>query len=78
VTELLTAFEVDIAKFWKVNEKFFDILTKSELEAVCEEIGIAKAMGQKEFDKAKGGKKDEFIKLALNVKDFEYQGKIPI
>lgn len=77
VTQLLTAFEIDIAKFWRVNEKLFDVLTKSELEVVCEEIGIVKAMGQKEFDKAKVGKKDELVKLILNVNDFDYIGKIP-
>lgn len=76
VEGVLKTLGVDIADFWKINPDFLDVLTKAELEAVCEELGIAKAMG-KEFDKVKNGKKPDFIKAILSIEGFEYKGKIP-
>jgi ParB family chromosome partitioning protein len=77
IVGLLNAFNVDLARYWKVNEKFFDTLTKTELDAVCVEIGLAAALGEKPYAKAKAGSKADFIKAVLSVDGFEYKGKIP-
>ncbi|MBK6616366.1 PRTRC system ParB family protein [Ottowia sp.] len=68
---------VDLGKFWKLSAEFLGLLTKSEIGAVAEEVGLAAAMGDKEFKKALGGKKEECIKALLAVQDFPYQGAVP-
>lgn len=76
VEGVLKTLKVDLADYWKINEVFLDVLTKAELEAVCDELGIATAMG-KDFDKSKNGKKSDFIKAILAIDGFDYKGKIP-
>lgn len=72
----LTALDIQIEQYWKVNETFFDILTKTELDAVCQEIGLAKAAG-KTYDSLKNGKKADFVKAMLKVDGFRYEGAVP-
>lgn len=76
IVSFLKALDVRIENFWKLNETFADLLTKTELDAVCTEIGLDMAMG-KEYAKAKGGSKADFVKAVLAVEGFEYVGKIP-
>ena len=73
---MLKFMEVDLAKHWKLNADFLELLTKSEIEVVAEELGLKDALGEK-YAKAKGGKKDEFIKALLEIKTFVYEGKVP-
>lgn len=72
----LKALDVKIEQFWKVNETFFDMLTKSELDAVCQEIGLAKAAG-KTYASLKNGSKKDFVAAMLKVQGFTYEGAIP-
>ena len=72
----LTALDIQIEQYWKVNETFFDILTKTELDAVCQEIGLAKAAG-KTYDSLKNGKKADYVKAMLKVDGFRYEGAVP-
>jgi ParB family transcriptional regulator, chromosome partitioning protein len=72
----LNALEVKLEDHWKVNETFFDILTKTELDAVCAEIGLADAAG-KHYATARNGNKKDFITAMLKVEGFNYVGAIP-
>ena len=72
----LAALDIKIEQYWKVNETFFDILTKTELDAVCQEIGLATAAG-KTYDSLKNGKKADFVKAMLKVDGFRYEGAVP-
>ncbi|MFA6120890.1 MAG: PRTRC system ParB family protein [Sideroxydans sp.] len=74
--EMLKFMEVDLAKHWKLNAEFLDLLTKSEIEVIAEELGLKAALGD-QYAKAKGGKKDEFIKALMECKNFDFEGKIP-
>lgn len=74
--EMLTFMEVDMAKHFKLNAEFLDLLTKSEIEVVADEIGLRAAMGNG-YTKAIIGKKDDLIKTLLAVEGFDYVGKIP-
>jgi ParB family transcriptional regulator, chromosome partitioning protein len=76
VVGFLAALDIRIEAFWKVNETFFDILTKTELDAVCQEIGLAAAAG-KTYDSLKNGKKADYIKAMLKVDGFRYEGAVP-
>jgi ParB family chromosome partitioning protein len=73
---MLKFMQVDLAKHWKLNTAFLELLTKSEIEVVAEEFGLKAALGVK-YAKAISGKKDEMIKLLLAVEGFVYEGKVP-
>jgi ParB family chromosome partitioning protein len=72
---LMKFLQVDLAKYWKLNEEYLNLLTKSEIEVVAEELGLKAAMGEK-YAKAANGKKDEFVKSLLNIDGFDYTGKV--
>lgn len=74
--ELLAFMEVDLANHWKLNVEFLDLLTKSEIEVIAEELGLKAALGDK-YSKAMGGKKTEIIKALLAIEGFDYVGKVP-
>lgn len=73
---MLKFMQLDLAKHWKLNTAFLELLTKSEIEVVAEEIGLKAALGEK-YAKAISGKKDEMIKALLAVEGFVYEGKVP-
>ena len=76
VVGFLQACDVKLDDHWKVNETFFDTLTKTELDAVCVEIGLADAAG-KHYAGLKNGAKKDFVKAMLKVEGFNYLGAIP-
>ncbi len=76
LVQLLKYLEIDLARHWKLCEDFLKLLTKSEIEAVCDEIGLKSCMGGA-FAKTMSGKKDEIIKSLLKVGSFTYEGKVP-
>ena len=69
--------DIQMGDHWKLDESFLKLLTKSELEVLAEEIGLAAAMGEKAFNKAGAGKKDAFIAALLAVDGFVYAGVVP-
>lgn len=77
IVRILTYLNADLAQHWKLNADYLGLLTKSEIEVVADEIGLKTHMGEKEFSKLMGGKKDEIIKGLLNVEGFVYEGKVP-
>lgn len=74
---LLEWMQADLGKHWKLNQEYLDLLTKSEIGAVAEEIGLKAHIGEKEFSKKMSGKKDEIVKALLNVEGFASEGKVP-
>lgn len=76
VTGYLKALDIKIESYWKLNETFLDILTKTEIDAVCIELGLADAAG-KHYDKLKNGPKKDFVKGMLEVQGFQYVGAVP-
>ena len=76
LVQILTYLDIDLGRHWKLCEEFLKLLTKSEIEAMCDEIGLKVAMGGA-FAKAMSGKKDDIVKALLNVAAFPYEGKVP-
>lgn len=74
VKTLLSYLEADLGKHWAVSKDFLNLLTKSEIEAVCTDIGLASSMP--DFKKVIGGKKDEAIN-AIMSSGFDFTGKVP-
>lgn len=75
LTELMGWLDVDLRKFWRMGQDFLEIMTKSEVESVAYEVGVATHMGDK-FTKAGSGKKGDFIK-ALLESGYDFTGKVP-
>lgn len=77
---LVKESKADLGKYFNLatsnGKEFLKKLTKNQICAIAEELGIAKAMGQT-FRSLSAGKKDEFIESVTTVKDFDYQGKVP-
>ncbi|TWO71564.1 PRTRC system ParB family protein [Caenimonas sedimenti] len=76
IVGLLKGLDVQIEQFWKLNETFLDVLTKSEIDAVCQEIGLAKAAG-KTYGSLRNGSKKEYVAAMLKVEGFNYTGAVP-
>jgi ParB family chromosome partitioning protein len=76
VVSMLKTFDAKLSEHWKVSADFFQLLTKNEIDAVCAEIGITKAMGD-EYAKARNQGKDDYINAILSVANFDYRGRIP-
>lgn len=72
----LKALEIKLEEHWQVNGTFFEILTKTELDAVCQELGIDKAAG-KTYASLKNGSKKDFVAAMLKVQGFTYLGAVP-
>ena len=76
LTQLLVWSKLDLAADWVLNKEYLELLTKSEIEVVAEEIGLKAHFGDK-FGKVMSGKKDELLKALLNAEGFDYARKVP-
>jgi PRTRC genetic system ParB family protein len=68
--------KLDLTKHWQLDKEFLDLLTKSEIEFICVEIGLNKAITTG-FKKLFGEKKPDLIDKLLKVKGFNYSATIP-
>lgn len=76
VAKILKVMDVKLEQYWKLTASFLDVLTKTEIDAVCKEIGIEAHMG-KEYSKALQSSKADLIKAVTELKDFQYVGAVP-
>ena len=76
IKKALQFMQRDIGLYWKLNSEYLQLLTKSEIQVVATELGIAQHVGDG-FAKMMSNKKDEIIKALLSLDGFDYQGKVP-
>lgn len=76
IKRLLTFMQADLSAHWVLNGEYLNLLTKSEMQVIAEELGIVTHLGEK-FGKLMSGKKEEIIKSLLAIADFDYKGKVP-
>lgn len=76
VAGMLTTLGVKLEEHWVMDQVLLSKLTKNEIDAICEELGIKKAMGES-YAKALNGKKDDYIKAVLGIEGFTYRGLVP-
>jgi hypothetical protein len=76
LTRLCKHHHLDLAKHWKLCKEFLELITKSEMMVVADELGIRAALGDN-FKKVFGKSKSEVIDALLAVDGFDYTGKIP-
>lgn len=75
LTALLRASGATITQYWKPDAVFWALLTKSEIDALGSEIGLAAHFGEKW--KPLLGKKKAEIEAAIAAIDFDFFGKVP-
>ncbi len=78
LTSLCKYHQLDLAKHWNLqkSKEFLELLTKSELKVLTDELGMRKALGDR-FTKLFNQSKPEVIEALLKVDGFDYAGKVP-
>lgn len=74
--KVMTYLEIDMKEHWSINKAFLELLTKSELKVLAEDIGMSVALGD-QYNAVMKLKHDEIISKLLTIEGFEYQGVIP-
>ncbi|MBU66298.1 MAG: chromosome partitioning protein ParB [Cupriavidus sp.] len=76
--ELCRHHKLDLRPHWNLQnaQDFLEMLTKSEMKVLADEMGIRKALGD-QFAKLFNKPKPEVIAGLLAVKNFDYSGKVP-
>ena len=65
-----------VERHWKADKAFFELLTKSEIEGVCTEIGLKIHLGSG-FAKLFAKKKDDLVQTIMATDGFDFAGKVP-
>ena len=76
IKTMMTILGIELKTHWKISSEFFELLTKTEIDAVCVELGIDKAAGT-DYAKLKNGGKADYVKAMLSVAGYDFSGKIP-
>lgn len=76
LVELCALHGLDLGKHWKLNKTFLDLLTKSEMKVLVDEIGLRDALGE-QYAKTFNKPKPELIDALLAVDGFDYADKVP-
>lgn len=76
--DLCRYHKLDLMRHWNLqkSQDFLEMLTKSEMKVLADEMGIRNALGD-QFAKLFNKPKPEVIAGLLAVKDFDYNGKVP-
>jgi len=76
LTQLCKSHKLDLKKHWKLDKEFLELITKSEMMVLADELGIRAALGDN-FKKVFAKSKSEVIEALLAVEGFDYEGKLP-
>ncbi|MFL9886798.1 PRTRC system ParB family protein [Paraburkholderia agricolaris] len=76
LTQLCQTHKLDLRKHWKLDKELLELITKSEMMVLADELGIRAALGDN-FRKVFGKSKPEVIDALLAVEGFDYAGKLP-
>lgn len=75
VKQLLNLADQVIESHWKPDDALWALLTKSEIDSIGTEIGLAAHLGER-WKKLIGGKKDELL-TGIKESGFDFTNKIP-
>jgi PRTRC genetic system ParB family protein len=76
LTQLCKSHKLDLKKHWKLDKEFLELITKSEMTVLADELGIRAALGDN-FKKVFAKSKPEVIEALLKVEGLDYVGKLP-
>lgn len=74
--EILNWSKTDFSKYWKIDEEFLTLLTKSEIEYVVTEVKLTQQLGS-DIQKIFALKKPEIIAKIIGIPDVNFVGLIP-
>ena len=77
VAEIARRWKYDIRADWVVDKKFLELFTKPMLREIALEAGFVRHMGEKNFARLYGGKRDDLIKGMLGSPGFAWKGILP-
>lgn len=76
LVQLCRQHGLDLTQHWKLSKNFLELITKSEMMVVADELGLRAALGER-FKKVFAKPKGEVIEALLTVEGFDYTGKVP-
>ncbi|MCX5545498.1 PRTRC system ParB family protein [Paraburkholderia sp. CNPSo 3076] len=76
LTQMCRHHKLDLTKHWKLDKEFLELITKSEMKVVADELGLRTAMCGDHFKKVFAKSKAEVIEALLSVEGFDYAGKV--
>lgn len=76
LTQLCKVHKLDLKKHWKLDKAFLELITKSEMMVLADELGIRSRLADN-FKKVFAKSKPEVIEALLKVEGFDYEGKLP-
>ena len=76
LTQLCKSHKLDLKKHWTLDKEFLELITKSEMTVLADELGIRAALGD-DFRKVFAKSKPEVIEALLKIEGFDYAGKLP-
>ena len=76
LTQLCKTHGLDLKKHWRLDKEFLELITKSEMMVLADELGICAALGDS-FKKVFSKSKPEVIEALLAVEGFDYASKVP-
>ncbi|MGF6781172.1 PRTRC system ParB family protein [Paraburkholderia sp. GAS334] len=76
LTQLCKFHKLELTKHWKLSVDFLELITKSEMMVIADELGLRAALGDN-FKKVFSKSKPEVIEALLKVDGFDYEGKVP-
>ncbi|CAM2158371.1 ParB family transcriptional regulator, chromosome partitioning protein (plasmid) [Pararobbsia alpina] len=76
LVQLCKHHKLDLGLHFQLSKEFLELLTKSEMMVVADEIGLRAALAD-EFKKTFNKPKGEVIDALLSVRGFDYAGKVP-
>ncbi len=77
VQKVLTFLHVDLTQHWQINKEFLGLLTRTEIVALCSDIGLRAHAGTEEWKKIATMKKPEMIAAVLAIEGFSFRGQLP-
>ena len=72
VRSILSYLRPNLAEYWTMNADYLKLLTKAQIQAVCDEVGLSEHLGAKTFS----GKKEEII-TAIMGSGVDFTGLVP-
>jgi ParB family transcriptional regulator, chromosome partitioning protein len=76
LVQIMRFTALDLGRYWRINANYLDLLTRSEIAACAQEIGLATHLGETMQQIVKL-KKPDMIAALLKAEGFEFAGQVP-
>lgn len=77
VAAIAKRWAFDIRDDWTVDRKFLELFTKPTLKEIAVETGLSSHLGEKQFTRIYGAKREDLIAGMLGAAGFVWAGRLP-